>query len=143
ARSGEQRIEAMQAEVTFAMRSVEELKQGLTSAGQAAVIARREAGEAKKAAQNAGESGVHEVFQQLIVAARGGGPTHAQARRPAPRKKAEVRKREPRHGFDDAATPIAVVGLDGMFRELNPAFARLVGYQEHEFGKAAWPSPHD
>jgi len=39
--------------------------------------------------------------------------------------------------------PLAVVGLDGKFKELNPAFARLVGYQEHEFGKATWPSPHD
>jgi PAS domain S-box-containing protein len=36
-----------------------------------------------------------------------------------------------------------VLSLDGIFRELNPSFARLVGYQEHEFAKAAWPSPHD
>ena len=38
---------------------------------------------------------------------------------------------------------MALLGLDGRFRELNPAFARLVGYQEHAFAKAAWPSPHD
>ena len=58
-------------------------------------------------------------------------------------RKPEIVKREPRHGFDDVVTPLAVLGLDGKFKELNPAFARLVGYQEHEFAKAAWPSPHD
>ena len=38
---------------------------------------------------------------------------------------------------------MAVIGTDGKFKELNPSFCRLVGYQEHEFAKAAWPSPHD
>ena len=38
---------------------------------------------------------------------------------------------------------MAVIGIDGKFKELNPSFCRLVGYQEHEFAKAAWPSPHD
>ena len=38
---------------------------------------------------------------------------------------------------------MAVIGIDGRFKELNPSFCRLVGYQEHEFAKAAWPSPHD
>ncbi len=51
--------------------------------------------------------------------------------------------REPRHGFDDESQPMAVIGVDGKFKELNPSFCRLVGYQEHEFAKAAWPSPHD
>src|SRR5262249_38476675 len=51
--------------------------------------------------------------------------------------------RQPRHGFDDVSQPLAILGLDGKFKELNPSFARLVGYQEHEFAKAAWPSPHD
>jgi PAS domain S-box-containing protein len=58
-------------------------------------------------------------------------------------RKPEITRREPRHGFDDVTTPMAVLGLDGKFKQLNPAFARLVGYQEHEFSKAAWPSPHD
>ena len=49
----------------------------------------------------------------------------------------------PRHGFDDAPAPMAILGLDGKFKELNPAFTKLVGYKEHEFMKAAWPSPHD
>ena len=38
---------------------------------------------------------------------------------------------------------MAILTLDGKFKELNPAFTKLVGYKEHEFTKAAWPSPHD
>ncbi len=38
---------------------------------------------------------------------------------------------------------MAVLTLDGKFRELNSAFTKLVGYKEHQFQKAAWPSPHD
>jgi PAS domain S-box-containing protein len=154
-RAGEERIEAMQAELTFALKSMEDLKQGLTSAGQAAVIARREAEQAKKAAQSAGEGSsdrVTEVFQQILglASARGGAPGGGGAARRASTtpgsqimRKPEITRREPRHGFDDVTTPMAVLGLDGKFKELNPAFARLVGYQEHEFSKAAWPSPHD
>ncbi len=28
-------------------------------------------------------------------------------------------------------------------KKLNPSFTKLVGYQEHEFVKAVWPSVHD
>jgi chromosome segregation ATPase len=153
AESGDRRVEAMQAELTYALKTLEEVKAGLTSAGQAAVIARREAEQAKRAAQTAGDgnSGVHEVFQQLLAAARGGGPLAGDGPKlgrpstPASdlRRKTETAAREPRHGFDDVARPLAILGLDGRFRELNPAFARLVGYQEQAFAKAAWPSPHD
>ena len=38
---------------------------------------------------------------------------------------------------------MAVLNLKGKFCELNPAFSKLVGYQEHEFLKAVWPSVHD
>ena len=140
AESGERRVEAMQAELTYAQKTLEEVKAGLTSAGQAAVIARREAEQAKRAAQTAGDgnSGVHEVFQQLLAAARGGGPLAGDAgssaararRRQDLRRKTQASLREARHGFDDVAQPLAILGLDGRFRELNPAFARLVGYQE-------------
>jgi PAS domain S-box-containing protein len=145
ARRSDDRVEAMQAEVTFALSNLDEVKQGLSSAGQAAVIARREAEQARKAAQIVGDGSterVTEVFQQILglAAARNAG-----GRRPAALavKKPEPVKREPRHGFDDVTTPMAILALDGKFKELNPAFARLVGYQEHEFTKAAWPSPHD
>jgi PAS domain S-box-containing protein len=156
AEAGDRRVEAMQAELTYALKTLEDVKAGLTSAGQAAVIARREAEQAKRAAaQSAAEggSGVHEVLSQLLAAARGdnGSPSQAaagQLRRPQTpaqdlRRKSEVAPRQPRHGFDDATKPLAILGLDGRFRELNPPFARLVGYQEHAFAKAAWPSPHD
>jgi PAS domain S-box-containing protein len=146
AEAGERRVEAMQAELTFALTSLEDLKAGLTSAGQAAVIARREAEQAKRAAQTAGDTGggVHEVFQQLLAAARTPAPMRRQSGpRADSRRRSEPVEREPRHGFDDTSQPQAILGLDGKFRELNPAFARLVGYKEHEFAKAAWPSPHD
>ena len=146
-REAEQRMEAMQAELTFALKSLDELKQGLSSAGQAAVIARREAEQARKAAQHVGDGSterVTEVFQQILgLAAKRNAQNrraHDADRRPAPKEQPE---REPRHGFDDAATPMAILALDGKFKELNPAFTKLVGYKEHEFTKAAWPSPHD
>ena len=145
AKSGEQRLEAMGAEVTFALRSVDELKAGLTSAGQAAVLARREAEQAKKAAMTAGEGKdtVNEVFQQLLGLASGKSPSGVHRRPAQPNLKPDPERREPRHGFDDVSQPLAMLSLDGKFCELNPAFVRLVGYQEHEFAKAAWPSPHD
>jgi PAS domain S-box-containing protein len=155
AEAGDRKVEAMQAELTFALKQLEDVKAGLTSAGQAAVIARREAEQAKRAAQQSaaeGNSGVTEVFQQLLAAARGEGvPASAQrsglrrGNTPAQdlKRKSEITARPPRHGFDDAGNPMAILGLDGRFRELNPAFARLVGYQENAFAKAYWPSPHD
>ncbi len=155
AEAGDRKVEAMQAELTFALKQLEDVKAGLTSAGQAAVIARREAEQAKRAAQQSaadGNSGVTEVFQQLLAAARGEGvPASAQrsglrrGQSPAQdlKRKSEITARPPRHGFDDAGNPMAILGLDGRFRELNPAFARLVGYQENAFAKAYWPSPHD
>jgi PAS domain S-box-containing protein len=143
----------MQAELTYALKTLEDVKAGLTSAGQAAVIARREAEQAKRAAQQStgqDNSGVQEVFQQLLAAARGSAPGGDGAKLGRPntpaqdlRRKSEASTREPRHGFDDVSQPLAVLSLGGHFRELNPAFARLVGYQEHAFAKAAWPSPHD
>jgi PAS domain S-box-containing protein len=148
ARAGERRVEQMQAELTSALATLEELKTGLSHAGEAAVTARREAEQAKRdAAQPVGDDsiGVHDVLQQLIAAARGGGHAGAaRARRTvdAPGRPVPV-ERAPRRGFDDTPKPQAILGIEGRFRELNPSFARLVGYKEHEFSKAAWPSPHD
>ena len=137
----------MQAELTFALKSLDELKQGLSSAGQAAVIARREAEQARKAAQHAGDGSterVTEVFQQILGLAASRNAQNARRTAPAPvPPKVEISAREPRHGFDDVAAPMAILTLDGKFKELNPAFTKLVGYKENEFTKAAWPSPHD
>ena len=146
--AADERVVAMQSELNFALKSLEELKQGLSSAGQAAVIARREAEQARKAAQHVGDGSterVTEVFQQILgLAAARNQPAPPRAERATSRRaKPEPVKREPRHGFDDATQPMAILALDGKFKELNPAFTKLVGYKEHEFTKAAWPSPHD
>ncbi len=145
-RESEQRMEAMQAELNFALKSLEELKQGLSSAGQAAVIARREAEQARKAAQHVGDGSterVTEVFQQILGLAANRNAQNRRATTPTPAPPKEQPVREPRHGFDDVAKPMAILTLDGKFKELNPSFTKLVGYKEHEFTKAAWPSPHD
>ena len=145
--AADERVVAMQSELNFALKSLEELKQGLSSAGQAAVIARREAEQARKAAQHVGDGSterVTEVFQQILgLAAARNQPTRRQPATELQGVKPEPVKREPRHGFDDAVQPMAILALDGKFKELNPAFTKLVGYKEHEFTKAAWPSPHD
>lgn len=52
-------------------------------------------------------------------------------------------ERAPEAGFDEDSTPLARLALDGHFRALNPAFSSLIGYPEHEFQKAVWPSAHD
>ena len=153
AQAGDQRIEGLSSELTFALATLDELKAGLTSAGQAAIIARREAESAKKAAVAESEKNnerVSEVFREIIgLAARSGGDGGSVTRRAAlgelraKREDEVVPARPPRHGFDDVTQPMAVLNLKGKFTELNPAFSKLVGYQEHEFVKAVWPSVHD
>ena len=101
-------MEAMQAELNFALKSLDELKQGLSSAGQAAVIARREAEQARKAAVHAGDGSterVTEVFQQILGLAANRNAQNRRATTPTPAPPKEQPVREPRHGFDDAAAP--------------------------------------
>ena len=158
AEAGDQRMEELRCELNFALSQLDELKAGLTSAGQAAIIARREAESAKRAAAAESEKNnerVSEVFREIIgLAARGGGSggaggsiqRRAELGKLRAKRESEVKEiptRQPRHGFDDAPQPQAVLTLEGKFRELNPAFSKLVGYQEHEFLKAVWPSVHD
>jgi PAS domain S-box-containing protein len=52
-------------------------------------------------------------------------------------------KRDDRPGFDDVNTPMATIGVDGRFKELNQAFSDLVGYTEPEFQQAVWPPVMD
>jgi PAS domain S-box-containing protein len=54
-----------------------------------------------------------------------------------------VPRRPMREGFDDVPTGMAVIGLDGHFKELNPRFSELIGYTEEEFRAASWPSIGD
>ena len=51
--------------------------------------------------------------------------------------------RPPLPDFDDVATPLAALSLEGRFTHLNAAFRELVGYSEEEFGSARWPSAAD
>ena len=77
AKIDEERVEALQAEVQFAISTMEEMKAGLTSAGQAALVARREAEQAKKAAEHAGDgTGEHvtQVFREILGLAAKGRP---------------------------------------------------------------------
>ena len=118
-----------------------ELREGVAAAGATAAAARREAEEARRAAEADDRDQLNQVFQQLLglASARGGGRREGSGTDEA----TEPSAREPRPGFDDVPRPLARLDLDGRFRELNPAFARLVGYGEREFANAAWPSPHD
>ncbi|HET8823370.1 MAG TPA: PAS domain S-box protein, partial [Thermoleophilaceae bacterium] len=75
----------------------------------------------------------------------GGDPAPAleTARRPLLAKRDTGPARDPRPGFDDVETPMATIGLEGRFLELNGAFADLVGYSEGEFQQAVWPPVMD
>jgi len=51
--------------------------------------------------------------------------------------------RPAREGFDDSRQAKAVIGLDGHFESINPAFEALVGYSDADFRRARWPSLAD
>jgi PAS domain S-box-containing protein len=130
-------VQALHADVQVALAAIEDPKRGDHAASA-------HAGDVRRTADAAGEEHVNAVFKELLgLAARSGGtrPTARHVETPTPTP--APAQREARPGFDDDAQPLAVIGLDGRFRELNPSFARLVGYQEHQFAKATWPSPHD
>jgi PAS domain S-box-containing protein len=137
---------------------LQDYRDGFEEARQAAVLARREAEQIRATMEQQQEAAaphderLRDAFAQLLGVAQtapaaapapaAAAPQRppAAARRPSP---PEPPKREPRPGFDDAAEPMAVLDLKGHFREINPAFAKLVGYQEHEFQRVVWPSVHD
>src|SRR5918993_279312 len=70
-------------------------------------------------------------------------PAAETARRPLLAKRDTGPTRDPRAGFDDVKTPMAKIGLDGRFQELNGAFSDLVGHSEGEFQQAVWPPVMD
>jgi PAS domain S-box-containing protein len=137
----DRRVEELRAELADARRMMEEFRQH-------AQEARRSAKEAKQAAERASTADkatserFTEVWDELINKSNSGMRSGIhKALKPMPQPEHQVRK--PRKGFDDAEQPMAVIGLDGKFKELNPLFAKLIGYDEGEFQKAAWPSVHD
>lgn len=144
----DRRFAELRGELTAVLAKVDAFRSGFDEARHAAQAARDEAEQARTAAAAAG-SATRRSAQQLSSAWRellspgGGTGDHSiralPSRGPAPPPPV----RTPREGFDDQSAPMALLGLDGHFRELNPAFATLGGYPEHEFHKAVWPSAHD
>ncbi len=136
-----------------------EFKTGFEEARQAAVAARREAEVARQAAEKAGA--VNEVTTEKFTEVWQKMLTTAPRSRSAPRQRRPARgvralgqagvqaqggaagASGPQAGFDDDPRPLAKLDLKGKFKQLNPGFTKLVGYQEHEFGKATWPSVLD
>jgi hypothetical protein len=159
-RSGADReLAELRIEVQAALAKLQEMKVGFDEARQSAINARRDAEKAVAAAENAGAINVAtgekftEVWQRML--AQGSG-VHAAPRRHGsgvtapgtpsiakPKPKSGAPERAPQPGFDDDVRPLAKLDLKGKFKELNPGFSKLVGYQEHEFSKATWPSVLD
>jgi len=157
----DRRYEELKTDIAAVMASVREFKRGFEDARMAAVAARRDADAARAAAERAGT--VHEQTtekfteawrEMLQMAPRPGAESGVRSgsgvrsnsgiiTRRTESKRYDGPLRPTRPGFDDQAQPMAVLDLRGRFKQLNPAFAKLVGYGEHEFGKAAWPSVLD
>ena len=150
-------LHELRTELQAAVAKMTEFKTGFEEARQAAVAARREAEVARQAAEKAGAVNevttekFTEVWQKMLTtapapapapAARPGSGVRALAKPMSKRKEAPP-ARSPENGFDDDPRPLAKLDLKGKFKQLNPGFTKLVGYQEHEFGKATWPSVLD
>ncbi len=147
----------LRTELQAAVAKMAEFKAGFEEARQAAVAARRDAEQARAAAEKAGAVNAAtgekftEVWQKMLQQApsapapapRKPGGADTLARPAVSQPKPAPPARTSRAGFDDAPDPRAILDLKGKFKELNPGFAKLVGYQEHEFGKATWPSVLD
>ncbi|MEA2293123.1 MAG: phosphoserine phosphatase RsbU/P [Solirubrobacteraceae bacterium] len=152
--SNDDAIEELRSEMRAALATMGDLRKGFDEARQAAVAARRDADAARAAAEKVGavneatSEKFTEVWKQMLTAGpRPESDGRAGLGRPpqqrvAP-KKAAPPARPSRPGFDDDPRPMAVLDLKGRFTQLNPAFSKLVGYKEHEFGKATWPSVLD
>ncbi len=106
---------------------------------EAAAAAREDAAAARAVADRA-----HALAEELHIDEERRRRERVEADREAPPAQPEGADtppaRSPREGFDDVGKPMAVIGLDGRFEQLNPGFESLVGYTEHEFRRARWPS---
>jgi PAS domain S-box-containing protein len=147
-------IEELRAEVKAAVATLGDMRKGFDEARQAAVAARRDADAARAACEKVGavneatSEKFTEVWKQMLNAGPRPGSGDRSATGTAPQQRIAPKKEAPperpaRTGFDDDPRPMAVLDLKGKFKELNPAFSKLVGYREHEFGKATWPSVLD
>jgi PAS domain S-box-containing protein len=115
-----------------AEREAERAREAAEAAQQAATAARAAAGQAT--------SGHDAPVARLNGSGNGDGDG---GRRPLFAKPDTGPARPPRPGFDDASHPMAMIALDGHFKELNAAFSDLVGYSEAEFAAAVWPPVMD
>ena len=134
-----------------AARARETANDAADAAAVEAKVARVQAEAARVHSEEAGShaQSAREVAEVWASAAeRHRGRPEENGREAAPRRaekrgKPETPAREPRPGFDDADRPMAVIGLEGRFRELNQKFTELVGYSEPDFQSASWPPVAD
>jgi PAS domain S-box-containing protein len=141
ARTADTAAQRVAAAIEAVERRAQQAEQAAAAAAEAAAVARRSADEAgidAEAARQAMErTDAQDPVQPLEAAGNG-------VHRPLFERPGDATPvREPRPGFDDAGHPMAMIGLDGHFRQLNRAFTDLVGYPESEFAAATWPPVMD
>jgi PAS domain S-box-containing protein len=108
---------------------------------EAARVHSEEAGGHAQSARELAEAWATAAEKHGRVASENGDSSKAE--RPRKPTKTEAPVREPRAGFDDVPEPMATIGLNGRFKELNPKFSELVGYREEHFHTASWPPVAD
>ena len=135
----DRKVEELRSELSDSRRMLEELRIHAEDARRAAQTAKAAAERAATAEKGTSER-FTEVWDELIKKSRDPAANRTNGARPDEPKPPA---REPREGFDDQDRAMAVIGLDGKFKELNLPFTKLIGYEEHEFTRAAWPSVHD
>ena len=114
AKLDDEKVEACRPSSTSRSPRLEEMKAGLTSAGQAALVARREAEQAKKAAEQRrrrDRRASREVFREILGRRPGRGPRsapHRAAPRQVPRRASRTEITDP--PLRDETIPMAVIG---------------------------------
>ena len=119
--AGEQQIDELRSDVADLLAMLQEFKAGFEESRQAAVAARRDAEQARVVAENVGSQNqvaterFTEVWRDILNLGPGGAGAEVtaakgQARRPGKKARAdEAPARDPRPGFDDAPTPMAIL----------------------------------